>query len=117
MIKKLFFTLALFVLTTSVSAVFAQKYSGNVTKKTIITKDDREKIEITFKDVNYLIIDGIWYAKYGEKIVLRQPPKGARLTVLPQGGKNVVMAGKPYYRKNNVFYKKIGDSLYEVAKP
>lgn len=115
--KKLCLTLALVVLTTTTTTLFAQKNSGSVSKKTIVTKDKREKIEITFKKVNYLIIDGIWYAKYGKKLVLRQPPKGARLTVLPKGGKNVVMAGNNYYRKNNVFYKKINDSLYEVAKP
>ncbi|MCK0130898.1 hypothetical protein MWU59_05215 [Flavobacteriaceae bacterium F08102] len=84
--------------------------------KTINTTDKESEIVI-HKDLEYHIIDGIWYLKSNEKLILRKAPKGARLKRLPKGGEYIVLGGKKYYRLNGVFYKKIKKDLFEVARP
>ena len=87
------------------------------TKSTINSSDKKAK-KIKFKDIDYYVIEGMWYTKLKNKYVLRQAPKGAKIKFLPQGGKPVTMGGVKYYKCKGVFYKKNRtDDLYEVARP
>jgi len=91
--------------------------SAQSTQKETINTSEKKSEVVIYKDMEYHIMDGIWYLKANKKFILRQAPKGARLKSLPKGGENVVMGGKKYYKLNGVFYKKIKTNLYEVARP
>lgn len=86
-------------------------------KKETINSSEKAPEKITHKEIDYYIIDGVWYAKINKRFVLRTAPKGAQLKSLPKGGKNVVLGGITYYKFQSVFYKKIKDNMYEVARP
>ena len=85
-------------------------------KNTINCSDKKAKL-ISFNGINYYIIDGIWHTKFKNKYILKQAPKGARISFLPKNGKMVTMGGMNYYKSNGVFYKKIKGGFYEVARP
>lgn len=87
------------------------------TKKNTINSSDRKAQKVNFSGIDYYVIDGLWHTKFKNKFVLKQAPKGARLFFIPKGGKLVTMGGKNYYKKNGVFYKKVKDDFYEVARP
>ena len=119
--KKLKFSLLLIVVLTSFNFLNAQ---NNVIDKKInkskqtINSTEKETKKIKFKDIEYYIIDGVWYIKIENKYVLRQAPKGAKIDFLPKDGKSVVMGGIRYYKCKGIFYKKNrNDDLYEVARP
>jgi len=119
--KKIKFSLLIIVILTAFNVSNAQnndiEKKINETKKTINTTDKEAK-RIKFKDVEYYIIEGIWYIKIENKYVLRQAPKGAKIDFLPKGGEPVVMGGIRYYKCKGIFYKKNrNDDLYEVARP
>ena len=89
----------------------------NSTKSTI-NSSEKEAKNIKFDDIDYYVIEGMWYTKLKNKYVLREAPKGAKIDFLPQGGKPVTMGGVRYYKCKGVFYKKNKtDDLYEVARP
>jgi len=89
----------------------------DTTKKATINSSEKQPEKITHKNVDYYIIDGVWYAKIKKRFVLRTAPKGAKLKNLPKGGENVVMGGVKYYKYHGVFYKKAKGGGYEVARP
>jgi len=119
--KKFKFSLLIIIVLTSFNFLNAQNNDIdekiNKNKQTINTTE--KKVEkIKFKDIEYYIIEGIWYIKIGNKYVLRQAPKGAKIDFLPTGGEPVVMGGIRYYKCKGIFYKKNrNDDLYEVARP
>ncbi len=115
--KKLKFIAVLAFAMLSLNSINAQSKTATTTKKATINSSEKEPEKITHKNIDYYIIDGIWYAKINKRFVLRTAPKGAKLKNLPKGGENVVMGGIKYYKFNNVFYKKIKDGMYEVARP
>ena len=86
------------------------------TKSTINTSA-RKAQKVNHNGIDYYIIDGIWHTKFKKKYILRQPPKGARLNFVPEGGKTVTMGGKKYYKSNGIFYKKLKEGSYEVVRP
>ncbi|GEM_PF-2618044 len=86
-------------------------------KKATINSTDKKLEKITHKDIDYYIIDGIWYAKINKRFVLRQAPKGARLKKLPNGTELVTMGGIKYHKLNGIFYKKLKNGEYEVSRP
>ncbi len=112
--KKLKLIATLLVIFISFTNVNAQIDS---TEKATINKSEKEISEITHDGINYYVINGIWYIKFKNKLVLRQAPKGAKITFLPENGKMVTMGGKKYYKSNGVFYKQLKDSMYEVIRP
>lgn len=115
--KKLQIIAILGIAMLSFNGVNAQSDTGNTTKKATINSSEKEPEKITHKNIDYYIIDGVWYAKIKKRFVLRPAPKGAKLKNLPKGGENVVMAGIKYYKLNGVFYKKIKNGMYEVSRP
>ena len=89
----------------------------NETKSTINSSDKKAK-NVKFDNIDYYVIEGMWYTKLKNKYVLRQAPKGAKIKFLPRGGKLVTMGGVKYYKCKGVFYKKNKtDDLYEVSRP
>ncbi|MCF6348130.1 MAG: hypothetical protein L3J20_07515 [Flavobacteriaceae bacterium] len=112
--KKLKLIATLLVAFISFTGIYAQIDS---TEKATINKSEKKVSEITYDGINYYVINGIWHIKFKNKLVLRQAPKGARITFLPKDGKMVTMGGKKYYKSNGVFYKKLKESIYEVARP
>lgn len=115
--KKLQLIAILSIVMLSSNVVIAQSKTSAPTKKETINTSKKEPEKITHKDIDYYIIDGIWYAKINNRFVLRTAPKGAKLKNLPKGGEEVTLAGIKYYRLNGVFYKKIKGGMYEVARP
>jgi len=100
---------------TTENKVSAQKINS---AKSTINSSEKEAKNIKFDDIDYYVIEGMWYTKLKNKYVLREAPKGAKIDFLPQGGKPVVMGGVRYYKCKGVFYKKNKtDDLYEVARP
>jgi hypothetical protein len=91
--------------------------SQYVVKSTINSSDKKIK-KINFDGINYFIIDGVWYTRFKNKYVLKQAPKGARLSFIPKGGKMVTMGGVNYYKCKGIFYKKSSSpGIYVVARP
>jgi len=109
---KLIITLCFAIAT--VGSISAQ---GTVEKKPTINSSEKKPEKITHKDIEYYIIDGVWYAKINKRFVLRQAPKGAILKDLPNGTEKASLGGIAYQKLNGVFYKKRKDGLYEVARP
>ena len=112
--NKLKLMAALLVAFISFTSVNAQVDS---TEKATINKSEKEISEIKHDGINYYVINGIWYIKFKNKLVLRRAPKGAKITFLPKDGKMVTMGGKKYYKSNGIFYKKLKGSMYEVTSP
>lgn len=110
--KKIALIFILGVLTMSTSAIQAQSTAPGT-----IQTEEKKVEKVTHKEMEYHIIDGIWYLKVKERYILKRAPKGAKLKHLPKEGENVVMGGKKYYKLNGVFYKKIKSGLWEVARP
>lgn len=102
---------------------FAMLTVGNVDaqnttqKKPTINSSEKKPEKITHKEIDYYIIDGVWYAKINKRFVLRQAPKGAILKELPNGTQKATLGGIKYQKLNGVFYKKRKDGLYEVVRP
>lgn len=86
-------------------------------EKATINSSEKTPEKIVFKEIEYYIIDGVWYAKINNKFVIRTAPKGAQLKELPKGGENVTLGGTKYYRLNGVFYKKVKNGMYQVSRP
>lgn len=114
--KKLQFIAALAVVLLSFSTINAQS-NADTSKKATINSSEKTPEKITFKDVDYYIIDGVWYAKINKRFVLRTAPKGAKLKNLPKGCETKVLGGIKYYTLKGVFYKKLKNGMYEVARP
>ncbi len=106
-----------FISFTSVDAQITVVKEVDSTEKATINKSEEKVKEITYDGISYYVVNGIWHTKFKNKLVLRQAPKGARISFLPKNGKMVTMGGKKYYKSNGVFYKKIKSSLYEVSSP
>ncbi|MDY7395422.1 DUF6515 family protein [Aureibaculum sp. 2210JD6-5] len=100
----------------SVCSINAQSET-DTSKKATINSSEKTPEKITFKDIDYYIIDGVWYAKINKKFVLRTAPKGARLKNLPKGCTTKVLGGTKYYTLKGIFYKKLKNGMYEVARP
>lgn len=115
--KKLQIITVLAFAMLSFNSIYAQSNTDTTTKKATINSSEKTPEKITFKNIDYYIIDGVWYAKIKKRFVLRTAPKGAKLKNLPKGGENVVMAGIKYYKLNGVFYKKSKGGGYEVGRP
>lgn len=116
--RKLQIIAILTIAMLSFNSVNAQSGTDTTTKKATINSSEKQPEKITHKNIDYYIIDGVWYAKINKRFVLRTAPKGAKLKDLPKGGENVVMGGIKYYKLNNVFYKKSKKGGgYEVARP
>ncbi|MBJ2175466.1 hypothetical protein JBL43_14535 [Aureibaculum sp. A20] len=114
--KKLRIIAILGIAMLSFNSMNAQSDAATTNKETI-NSSDKQPEKIVYKNIDYYIIDGVWYAKIKKRFVLRTAPKGAKLKNLPKGGENVVMAGVKYYKLNGVFYKKSKGGGYEVARP
>ncbi|HHC78515.1 MAG TPA: hypothetical protein ENK46_01440 [Flavobacteriia bacterium] len=121
--KRIIAAMAFFGITVF-NTVMAQETvkNENPVKKLVSTKgtinsSHKKALKVNYKGVEYYIIDGIWHTKFKNKLILKQPPKGARLTFVPEGGEMVTMGGKKYYKSNGIFYKKIKGGFYEVARP
>ncbi len=115
--KKIQFFAVMAFIIMSYTNINAQSNKDTATNKATINSSEKQPEKITFKNIDYYIIDGVWYAKINKRFVLRTAPKGAQLKSLPKGGENVVMAGIKYYKLNGVFYKKIKSGMYEVSRP
>ncbi len=112
--KKLKLIIVLCFAMATVGSISAQ---STVSKKPTINSSEKKPEKITHKEIDYYIIDGVWYAKINKRFVLRQAPKGAILKELPNGTQKAMLGGIKYQKLNGVFYKKRKDGLYEVARP
>lgn len=116
-LRPILFVVFFFSIASMVNAQ-ETKENGKVNKsKSTINATDKIPKKVVFNDLDYYVIDGIWYGKFKNKYVLRQAPEGARIDFLPKNGKIVILVGKKYYKCKGVFYKKTKDGLYQVARP
>jgi len=126
--KKLKLSIFLLLTLTTFSVVNAQEKVNNEgdrvineksksSSKQTINISDKKPQKISYDGLDYYIIEGIWHIKFKNKLILRQAPKGAKISFLPKNGKTVVMGGKKYYKSNGVFYKTAKGGLYEVTRP
>jgi len=116
-LKLIALLLIAFASFTSVNAQIASAEKKDSAEKATINNSEKKVREVSHDGIKYYVIDGIWHTKFKNKLVLRQAPKGARVSFLPKNGKIVTMGGKKYYKSNGIFYKKIKGGLYEVARP
>lgn len=112
--KKLKLIITLCFAIATVGSINAQ---STISKKPTINSSEKKPEKITHKEIDYYIIDGVWYAKMNKRFVLRPAPKGAILKDLPNGTKKATLGGIKYQKLNGVFYKKRKDGLYEVVRP
>ncbi len=103
---------------TSNQATAQQELDTSTTStKTIRTDEAKNKIfEIEYKGIMYYVFNGTWHTKMKNRYVLKNAPKGAKISFKPEGGKYVTMHGKKYYRCKGIFYKEHKDSIYEVVR-
>ena len=97
------------------STISAQKVADSNTTKTIVTAEKVIK-KTEYKGITYYIFNGTWHTKMKNRYVLRNAPKGAKITFKPEGGEFVTMHGKKYYHCKGIYYREIKDSLYEVVR-
>jgi len=116
--KRLMLSLAVVAIVTASNTISAQKVADRT--KTTATKTihstEKEIKEVVHSGITYYIFNGTWYTKMKNRYVLRNPPKGAKITFKPSGGEYVVMHGKKYYKCKGIFYKEHKDSIYEVVR-
>lgn len=117
--KKLKLSLLLLLGIGVLNMAYAQEKEnpGKVEPKSTINATDKTPKKIVHENIDYYVIDGIWYGKFKNKYVLRQAPEGAILDFLPKNGEAVTLTGKQYYKCKGVFYAKTQDGKYEVARP
>ncbi len=115
--KRFMICLTVILAVVSSNTITAQKIadSNKISTKTIDTSSKEIK-EIQHKGINYYVFNGTWHTKMKNRFVLRNPPKGAKITFRPEGGEYVTMHGKRYYRCKGIFYKELKDNSYEVVR-
>jgi hypothetical protein len=99
----------------SSNEVTAQTVSDTEKTKTIGTSNKEIK-EIEHKGITYYVFNGTWHTKMKNRYVLRNAPKGVKISFKPEGGEYVKMHGKKYYHCKGIFYKEHKDSIYEVVR-
>ncbi len=116
--KRLIIGLIAIVAFATSNQVVAQKTVDTTSTETIRAAENKTEIfEIEHKGIKYYILNGIWHTKMkNNRFVLRNAPKGAKISFKPQGGTYVKMHGKKYYRCKGIFYKELKDSIYEVVR-
>jgi len=117
--KRLMIGLIIIVAFVTSNQVVAQKVIDTSTTSTETIRTDANKkkiVEIEHKGVIYYVFNGTWHTKMKNRYVLKNAPKGAKISFKPEGGKYVTMHGKKYYRCKGIFYKELKDSIYEVVR-
>ena len=115
--KRLMISLVVIAVFLISNSVNAQKIASKekTTTKTI-RSSEKEIKQLVHKGITYYIFNGTWHTKMKNRYVLRNAPKGAKISFIPDGGEFVTMHGKKYYKCNGIFYKQQKDSLYEVVR-
>ncbi len=117
--KRLVIGLIAIVAFATSNQIVAQKVvdTSSTVTETIRTSDKKKEIvEIEYKGIMYYVFNGTWHTKMKNRYVLRNAPKGAKISFKPAGGTYVTMHGKKYYRCKGIFYKEHKDSIYEVVR-
>ncbi len=117
--KRLMISLIAIVAFVTSNQIAAQKVTDTSTTstETIRTSDKKKEIvEIEHKGIIYYVFNSTWHTKMKNRYVLKNAPKGAKISFKPEGGQYVTMHGKKYYRCKGIFYKELKDSIYEVVR-
>ena len=60
---------------------------------------------LVVEGVKYWLSDGVYYRKKGERYIVVEAPKGAKMRHLPNGAVLVKRNGKQYFRHAGVYYR------------
>lgn len=73
---------------------------------------------VTFRNTKYHFHKGFFYQRNNDAYVAIMPPRGIRIGLLPLGYKRIVVAGRPYFYYQGVYYVNVeGEETYEVVDP
>ncbi|MEH6566198.1 MAG: DUF6515 family protein [Halopseudomonas sp.] len=73
--------------------------------------------QIHHREQDYYYARGAWYRPYSGGFVVVMPPVGLSIPILPDGYITLTIGGRPYYRYNDVYYTRRGNSYVVIEAP
>lgn len=116
--KRLMLSLIVIVAITTSNNILAQEVANKIKTQTskTIQSSDKEINEVLYKGIRYYVFNSTWHTKMKNRYVLKNAPKGAKISFKPEGGEYVTMHGKKYYKCRGIFYKEHKDTIFEVVR-